>query len=168
MAACIAPASVYVDSTILWGVRVTPELFFQGRLVGWGVARSLFGVVLRRYTIVMDGEWSEEHRALHLDETYTYVGGESRGRQWAIHTDDEGAIIGFDALETARMRGKQLGNDFQIIFDRPRRPGSRIGGTVQRIHFVEVNADESLMLGHVLWMGVVPIASIYAALRRVA
>lgn len=146
---------------------MTPETFFQGRLVGWGVARDLFGRILRRFTIVMDGQWSDEHRALHLDETYTYVGGETRGRQWAIHTDDEGTIVGYDALETARMRGKQLGNEFQIIFDRPIRPGARLGGTVQRIHFVEVNANESLMIGQVLWMGVLPVASIYAALRRI-
>ncbi len=145
---------------------MTPEAFFQGRLRGWGVARDPFGRILRRFAIEMTGEWSDEHRALHLDETYSYIGGETFQRRWAIHTDEQGYIFGVDAMETARMRGRQIGNDFQITFDRPRRPGGRLRDAVQVVRFIEVTPNDSLMIGQALWMGL-PIASVHAALQRV-
>jgi hypothetical protein len=144
---------------------LTPETFFQGRLTGWGVVRNLFGRVLRRFTIEMEGHWSYEHRALHLDETYSYVDGPSHQRRWAIHTDEQGFILGHDALEVARMRGRQMGTDFQITFDRPRRSGSGLNDTVQVVRFIEVTPDQSLMLGAVQKFGVT-IATTHVALKR--
>ena len=145
---------------------MTPETFFQGRLAGWGVVRDRFGRVLRRFTIDMDGAWSDEHRALHLDETYSYVGGESHQRRWAIHTDEEGHILGHDALEVARMRGRQLGSDFQIVFDRMRQPGAKPIQPVQIVHFIEVSPDEAMMVGQIKLLGVT-IATVHAALARI-
>jgi hypothetical protein len=146
--------------------RLTPETFFQGRLAGWGVARDLFGRILRRFTIEMVGEWSEEHRALHLDETYAYIDGETHQRRWAIHTDDQGYILGHDALEVARMRGRQIGVDFEIVFDRPRQPG-RFNSVTQIVRFVEVTPDQSLMLGRVLRFGLT-VATIDVGLKRIS
>ena len=145
---------------------MTPETFFQGRLAGWGVARDLFGRILRRFTIEMTGAWSDEHRALHLDETYSYIGGGVFNRRWAIHTDELGHIIGHDALEVARMQGRQQGDDFEIVFDRPRRPGSRFNSVTQIVRFVEVTPDQSLMLGRALRFGVT-VATIHVGLHRV-
>jgi hypothetical protein len=146
---------------------VTPETFFQGRLCGWGAARDPFGRILRRFTLEMQGVWSEEHRALHLDETYSYVGGESFHRRWAIHTDAQGHIVGHDALEIGRLRGRQMGRDFRIVFDRPKRPGSRRSEPTHHVRFVEITPDQSLMLGRVRRWGVV-IATTHVALERQA
>jgi hypothetical protein len=146
---------------------LTPETFFQGRLQGWGVARDLFGRIQRRFMIDMTGEWSDEHRALHLDETYTYVDGQTHHRRWAIHTDELGHIIGHDALEVARMQGRQQGQDFEIVFDRPSRPGARTNSVTQIVRFVEVTPDQSLMLGRVLRFGVT-VATLHVALRRLS
>ena len=144
---------------------MTPEEFFQGRLTGWGVARDLFGRILRRFTIEMIGEWSDEHRALHLDETYRYTDGTSFQRRWAIHTDDEGHILGQDALEMARLRGHQIGTDFQIVFDRPRQPGSWRRGMVQVVQFLEVTPNESIMFGRIRNFGFT-VATLHVALER--
>jgi hypothetical protein len=146
---------------------MTPETFFQGRLCGWGVARDPFGRVLRRFRLDMTGAWSEEHRALHLDETYSYIGGESYQRRWAIHSDEEGHILGHDALEIGRLRGRQTGADFQIVFDRPKQPGSRRSEPVHHVRFLEVTPDQALMVGKVRRWGVV-IATTTAALMREA
>jgi len=147
---------------------LTPETFFQGRLAGWGVACDPFGRILRRFHIEMIGEWSEEHRALHLDETYSYIGGESFQRRWAIHTDEQGHIIGHDAMQVARLRGRQRGdNDLQVIFDRPRQPGSRFSEPIHRVRIVEVTPSQSLMLGKVKRWGVI-IARTSVALQRTA
>ena len=145
---------------------MTPETFFQGHLKGWGVVKDLFGRIPRRFTIDMTGEWSQEHRALHLDETYAYVNGETFQRRWAIHTDELGHIIGHDALEVARMQGRQQGQDFEIVFDRARRPGSRFNSVTQIVRFVEVTPDHALMIGRVLRFGVTA-ATLHAALHRV-
>jgi hypothetical protein len=117
--------------------------------------------------IDMTGEWSDEHRALHLDETYTYVDGQTHHRRWAIHTDELGHIIGHDALEVARMQGRQQGQDFEIVFDRPSRPGARTNSVTQIVRFVEVTPDQSLMLGRVLRFGVT-VATLHVALRRLS
>ncbi len=113
------------------------EQFFVGRITGFGVVRSFSGKVLRRFTIEFRGEWQEEHRALHLDETYTYVGGGTFERSWAIHTDDEGFLLGADALQAARLRGRQRGQDFRLVFDRPRRPGGPLEPP-QIVDFIEI------------------------------
>jgi hypothetical protein len=146
---------------------MTPETYFQGRLCGWGVARNPFGRILRRFKIEMSGAWSEEHRALHLDETYSYIGGATFQRRWAIHTDQQGYILGHDAMQTARLRGRQMGLDFQIKFDRPKQPGSLRSEPVHTVRFVEVTNDQSLMLGVVRRWGVV-IATTHVALQRTA
>jgi hypothetical protein len=146
---------------------VTPEAFFQGRLNGWGAARDPFGRILRRFTIEMSGQWSEEHRALHLDETYSYIDGASHQRRWAIHTDEQGHIVGHDAMQVARLRGRQMGMDFQIVFDRPKQPGSRLNEPIHIVRFVDVAPDRSLMLGRVRRWGVT-IATTHVALLRLS
>jgi len=142
------------------------EVFLQGRLEGWGVARDPFGRILRRFRIEMDGVWSEEHRAIHLDETYTYVGGPRRQRHWAIHTDEQGHIRGHDAVEAARLTGVQKGNDFELRFDRLLTRPSRWTEPVHIVQFLEVADGETLMLGRVRRWGVV-IATTHVALRRI-
>lgn len=147
---------------------MTPRQFFEGRLRGYGVVRSLTGRILRRFEVEMLGVWSEEHRALHLDETYRYLGGpEAFHRRWAIHTDEEGYILGHDALEVARLRGRQRGEDFRLVFDRQHSPVRRMFDPPQVVDFVAVGPDEFMMIGRAQVLGF-PVASIHAAIRREA
>lgn len=148
---------------------MTPEQFFEGRLRGYGVARSLTGRVLRRFTVEMHGVWSEEHRALHMDEVYRYVDGMEGEfhRHWAIHTDEEGFILGHDAREAARMRGRQRGRDFRIVFDREGRgPLGRLDPP-QVVDFLEAGPDACVMYGRVKLFGLT-IATIHVGLKREA
>ncbi len=146
---------------------MVPEQFFLGRLTGVGAVQSFTGKILRRFTVEMSGEWSEEHRALHLDETYTYIGRDDVfQRSWAIHTDEQGFILGHDALQAARMRGRQRGQDFRIVFDRPRHPG----GPMEPPHiidFVEITQTTAMMIGRISMFGF-PLARVHAALTRQA
>ncbi len=143
---------------------MTPEQFFTGETTGFGVVRSRRGKVLRRFTLEMRGEWSPDHRALHLDETYTYVGGGSFQRRWAIHTDEQGFILGHDALEVARLRGRQRGADFRIVFDRRKRPLGRFDPP-QVVDFIEAGPGRAILFGRARLFGLT-IATIHAALRR--
>lgn len=143
------------------------EMFLQGSLQGWGVARDPFGRILRRFQIEMHGVWSDEHRAIHLDESYTYVGGPKRQRRWTVHTDEQGHILGHDAVEAARLVGLQKGVDFELRFDRLQTERSRWMEPVHIVQFLEVGDAETLMLGRVRRWGIV-IATTHVALRRIA
>ena len=132
---------------------MTPETFLQGRLEGFGVVRTAVGAVTRRFSIEMEGIWSEEHRALHLDETYAYVDGSVHHRRWAIHSDAQGAIIGHDALEAARLRGRQVGTDFELHFDRLAHPGPKLRGPSQIVRFHAVSPGRALLIGRVRRFG---------------
>lgn len=145
---------------------MTPETFLTGRLEGFGCVQAISGQVLRRYHVQIDGVWSEEHRALHMDETYVYVGreGEVFRRSWVVHTDEDGYIIGHDAHQGARFKGRQDGADIRLIFDRPVRPGGR-SEPKQIVRFVEVTPTEMMMVGRLMRFGL-PVATTHTALRR--
>ncbi len=147
---------------------MTPESFLEGRLTGFGCVQGFTGKVLRRYTVQMTGEWSDEHRALHLDETYTYIGREDDvfRRSWVVHTDEEGSILGYDAVQAARFRGRQLGVDLRMVFDRPRQPGGR-PEPKQVVRFVEITPTQVMMVGRVMVLGL-PFATTHTALTKIS
>lgn len=147
---------------------MTPEEFLSGRLVGFGCVQGFSGKVLRRYTVEMTGVWSAEHRALHLDETYAYIGREQElfHRSWAVHTDEQGVIVGHDAHQAARFRGRMDGPDLRLTFDRPVRPGGRMEPR-QSVRFVEITPTQVMMVGRVMILGL-PLATTHTALTKVA
>jgi hypothetical protein len=147
---------------------MTPESFLEGRLTGFGCVQGFTGKVLRRYTVQMTGAWSDEHRALHLDETYTYVGREDEvfQRSWVVHTDEEGFILGYDAHQAARFRGKREGQDLRMVFDRPRQPGGR-PEPKQVVRFVEINPNQMMLVGRVMILGL-PFATTHTALTKIS
>lgn len=146
---------------------MTPAQFFEGRIAGFGVVLGLTGKVLRRFEVVMEGAWAEEHRALHLDETYTYLEGKGEFRRhWAIHFDEEGYILGNDAIEAARMRGRTRGPDFRIRFDRQRPRFGRLDPP-HVVDFIEVGPRDCIMHGRARLFGL-SVATVHAALRKQA
>ncbi len=146
---------------------MTPEVFLSGRLTGFGCVQGLTGKVLRRYTVEMTGVWSDEHRALHLDEAYTYIGREQEvfRRSWVVHTDEQGYVVGYDAHQAARFRGRLDGADLRMIFDRPVRPGGRMEPS-QHVRFVEITPNQVMMVGRVTFLGL-PLATTHSALTKV-
>lgn len=144
-----------------------PEEFLTGRLTGFGCVQGLTGKVLRRYTVEVTGVWSEEHRALHVDETYAYVGREERfHRSWVVHTDEQGFILGHDAHQAARWRGRTEGEDVRSVFDRPRRPGGR-PEMKQVVRFVRISDSQVMMVGRMSFLGLT-VATTHTALTRIS
>lgn len=144
-----------------------PEELFLGAHEGWGVAQDPFGKILRRFRLTMVGAWSADHKALYLDETYAYVDGASYARHWVITTDERGRILGSDAREAARLRGRDdAEHGFSVVFDRSGGPDARYFEPVHRVRFVRVAEGEAVMVGRI-WRWCAPIALTFAALRRV-
>lgn len=115
----------------------------------------------------MEGVWSEEHRALYVDERYAYQGreGEPLSRSWVVHTDEQGSVIGHDAHQAARFRGRQIGQDLRVVFDRPRRPGGP-SEPRQIVRFVEISPTQVIAFGRITAFGV-PLAFVQTALTRI-
>jgi len=145
---------------------MTPTDILTGDITGFGCVQGMTGRVLRRYTVQLKGVWSEEHRALHLDETYVYLGREDEPfhRSWVLHTDEEGFVLGYDAHQAARLRGRQEGPDLKLVFDRPVRPGGRMEPR-QIVRFVQISPTQLMMVGRMVILGV-PIATTHTALTR--
>jgi len=145
---------------------MTPTDILTGDITGFGCVQGMTGRVLRRYTVQLKGVWSEEHRALHLDETYVYLGREDEPfhRSWVLHTDEEGFVLGYDAHQAARLRGRQEGQDLKLVFDRPVRPGGRMEPR-QIVRFVRISPTQLMMVGRMVVFGV-PIATTHTALTR--
>ena len=146
---------------------MTPETFLSGHLKGFGCVQGLTGRVLRRYHVTIDGAWSEAHRALHMDESWYYVGQEDQvfQRQWVMHTDEHGVIIGHDAVQGARFRGRQRSpTAIQVIYDRPVRLGGR-STPKQIVRFVEISPSQTMMVGRLVRFGL-PLATTHTALTR--
>jgi hypothetical protein len=145
---------------------MTPTEILTGEIAGFGCVQGLTGRVLRRFTVTLKGVWSDEHRALHLDETYVYVGreGEEFRRSWVLHTDEEGFVLGYDAHQAARLRGRQDGQDVRVVFDRPVRPGGRMEPR-QIVRLVQISPTQLMMVGRVVILGV-PIATMHTALTK--
>ncbi len=143
------------------------EEFLLGHLVGFGCVQGLSGKVLRRYTVEITGVWSAEHRAMHVDETYTYL--DQPGafhRNWAIHSDEQGHIVGHDAVQAARFRGQADGEDVRAVFDRPIRPGGRLEPK-QVVRFIRIGPSRFLMIGRMKLLGLT-IATTHTALTKVS
>lgn len=98
---------------------MAPEQFFGACWRGEGAVSTVFGRVLRQFTVELDGRWSDEHRAFHVDEIARYADGGVLERRWAIHTDGEGVMLGVDAMQASRIRVRPRREGFRIAFDRP-------------------------------------------------
>lgn len=72
------------------------ETFLSARWEGAGCIRGPTGRVVRRFTTVLVGAWSEPHDAFHLDETVAYVDGRSAARHWGVSYDGLGRWTGAD------------------------------------------------------------------------
>jgi hypothetical protein len=141
------------------------EEFLLGRLSGYGAVHGVTGRVLRRYRVDIHGVWADAHRAMHVDETYTYFDqpGEFH-RSWVVHTDEQGYVVGHDAVQAARFRGRTEGDDIRLVFDRPVRPGGRTEPK-QIVRFIHVTPERIMMVGRMVLFGM-PIATTHTALTR--
>ena len=128
--------------------------------------RGLAGGVMRRFQLAFEGVWSEEHQALHLDESVTYEDGRSVDRRWVLTPEAGGALIGYDAVQSARVRARATREGFRVKFDRPAY-GRAIGPASVRLDFVEIGPGEVRMSGWASFLGL-PLSRTDARLKRLA
>jgi hypothetical protein len=86
-------------------------------------------------------------------------------RSWVVHTDEQGVIVGHDAHQAARFRGRMDGPDLRVIFDRPVRPGGRMEPR-QLVRFVEISPTQVMTVGRMVFLGL-PLATTLTAVTKV-
>ena len=144
---------------------MTPLEFFDGRITGFGAVLGWTGKVARRFEMGLQGQWSHQDRALHMDETCRYDDGEVLTRRWAIHGDEEGVIVGQDMLGALRMRGRSKGRDFQLVLDRrPSGPGGQVRPPLV-VDYIEAGPNDRIISGRARLFGLT-IATLHIALHR--
>ncbi len=84
------------------------EDYFNGTLDGWGMFQKRDGEVVRRFKVVVEGEWNGEHGV--LDERFTYSDGTQQRRVWRLTKTADGEYQGVadDVLGVAQ--GRVAGN----------------------------------------------------------
>lgn len=146
-------------------LKFSPNEFFQGRLTGWGMERTAFGRIVSRFSWTSSGEWSAEHKALHMDETYRFADGRELHLNWAIYADAKGDYAGVEGQRAAVMKGRPLGEDFELLFKQPKAAGAAGYAIVSRMRYSLIDAQTCMMWGPIRRMGGLP-GDVRAVLRR--
>lgn len=86
------------------------EEYFNGTLDGWGMFQKRNGEVVKRFKVVVKGEWSGNNGI--LDENFTYSDGTSQRRVWHLTRTAEGQYQGqaddVVGIATGRVSGNAL------------------------------------------------------------
>lgn len=84
--------------------------YFNGRVVAHGLFQKRNGVVARRFTVVMDGQWQGNHGV--LDETFYNDDGSTERRVWRLTQHPDGRFTGHADDVVGEAQGQQSGNAF--------------------------------------------------------
>ena len=118
-----------------------PFDFFEGRTAGAGVILGPFGRVIRRCTIVTDGQPNSEFAALHFDETYAYDDGSPDDvMHWAV-TRASGAFEAAEPSVVGRVSARLDGPRWRVDFRRHLRPPNSGPVVLYRADFTQVSHD---------------------------
>ena len=78
--------------------RLDLRRYFDGKIDGWGIVQDRKGKVLRRFTVEIDGNWTQDRG--RLDESFIWSDGTREKRVWQIvkngdhYTGTAGDVVG--------------------------------------------------------------------------
>ena len=101
-------SGVPVESYLAERPEFKLEEYFNGTLDGWGMFQKRDGAVVKRFKVVVEGEWSGDQGV--LDERFTYSDGTQQRRVWHITRTAEGDYRGEAADVVGLAHGRVSGN----------------------------------------------------------
>lgn len=111
--------------------------YYNGSLKAWGIYQSWEGRVLKRYCVVLQGQW--QNNAGILTEQYHYADGSFQTRTWRIQlTDQHHFTATADGIKGV-AHGEQFGNVIHMYYI----VESQVGSTAKDLH-----ADDWMYLVH--------------------
>lgn len=95
-----------------------PEVFFAGKLEGWGVFENLIGGLQKRATIIAEGKWDQVTQSIEFVETYTFDDGHTDTLRWIIRRTAPGQYSGTENRVDGSAAGEQAGCAFHWKYTR--------------------------------------------------
>lgn len=94
--------------------QLTMEEYFSGTLDAWGMFQKRNGVVVKRFTVVIEAEWQGDQGV--LDERFTYSDGTTRQRVWHLTRTGEDEYTGRADDVVGIARGRVSGNTLHWVY----------------------------------------------------
>jgi hypothetical protein len=91
--------------------KLDMRTYFNGTLDAYGVFTDRSGMVVKRFTVVMDCRWQGEEGV--LDEAFTYSDGSKQRRIWRLKHLGNGRFEGRADDVIGQATGQQSGNAFR-------------------------------------------------------
>ncbi len=88
--------------------------YFNGRLDAYGIFTDRSGAVVKRFTVVMDCQWSGNEGT--LDEDFTYSDGSKQRRVWRLTRLGDGRFTGRADDVEGVAQGEVRGNAFHWTY----------------------------------------------------
>ena len=90
------------------------QQYFNGTLDAYGVFTDRSGVVVKRFTVVMQCSWDGDDGV--LDEDFTYSDGTKQKRIWRLKKTGEGRFVGRADDVVGEALGESRGNAFHWTY----------------------------------------------------
>jgi len=105
------------------------ESYFNGTVKAWGVIQNHRGLVIKRFDLTMECDWSEGQGV--FNETFTYYDGTTEKRTWRVNKLDDHSYqaTAGDIIGTAVGMSKDTAMRWRYAMDIP------VGRTDVRIRF---------------------------------
>lgn len=123
-----------------------PELdiarYFNGTVDAWGMFTDRSGAVVRRFTVVINSQWTGDTGT--LDEDFTYSDGTRQKRVWTIRKTGPGRYTGTAADVVGEATGIAVGNALRWTYVL----ALAVDGKVYNVDFDDwmILVDERVML----------------------
>ncbi len=95
------------------------DTFFIGQTTGAGVARDVFGRIVRRFRVDTRGAREGAYGAMVLDETFSYDDGEVEALRWAIMAGGPRRYVLAEAQAGAGIVAQSHDADLTFAYRRP-------------------------------------------------
>ncbi|MFZ6733228.1 DUF3833 domain-containing protein [Undibacterium sp. Ji42W] len=128
----------------------TPKLdmqsYFNGKLDAWGMFQDRSGAIVKRFTVIMDCQWSGDIGT--LNEDFSYSDGSKQKRIWTLKKVGDDQFTGTAADVIGEARGQVSGNTlhWNYVLALP------VDGSVYNVDFDDtmVLMDDKVMLNRAI------------------
>lgn len=88
--------------------------YFSGTTQAWGMVQDYSGEVQRRFTVAIEGTYSDDR--LTLDEAFVFADGETDRRVWTFERIDEHRWLGTASDVEGSVEARQYGHVFHMRY----------------------------------------------------
>ncbi|PXX41966.1 DUF3833 domain-containing protein [Undibacterium pigrum] len=126
--------------------KLDMQSYFNGKLDAWGIFQDRSGAIVKRFTVVMDCQWSGDTGT--LNEDFTYSDGSKQKRIWTLKKTGNDQFTGTASDVIGEARGQVSGNTlhWNYVLALP------VDGSIYNVDFDDtmVLMDDKVMLNRAI------------------